>query len=93
MRPELIHDLACSLDQAHPLALHVFAAGDADGIEEGALVCPACGRWYAILEGVPHLVRDGLRLVEEELDLLERHRERLPAEAAQWKPFNLESDL
>lgn len=91
MKRKLLDLLCCPLDRAAPLELIVFAGGDE--IDEGALLCPHCGRWYAILDGIPHLVRDGLRHVEDELGLLARHRDRLPPGAADWKPFGPDADL
>jgi uncharacterized protein YbaR (Trm112 family) len=92
MRRDLLPLLCCPLDRAQPLAPHVFAA-EGDDVLEGALVCPACGRWFAVLDGVPHLVRDGLRHVEDELDLLARHAPRLPEGAAAWRPYGPGADL
>lgn len=94
MRADLVDLLCCPVDGEHPLALHVFEPRDGGAeVEAGALVCPRCGRWFAIMDGVPHLVRDGLRLVEEELEFLDRQRQRLPAEAGQWKPYGADADL
>lgn len=61
-------------------------------IEEGVISCPHCRRWYALMQGIPHLVRDGLRLVAEERDFLKRHQAHLQAEI--WEagiPLNLKS--
>ncbi len=46
-------------------------------IIEGILWCPQCKRWYPIHKGIPHLVRDGLRIAEIEDDFLRRHAEAL----------------
>jgi uncharacterized protein YbaR (Trm112 family) len=80
------------MDRAAPLALHAFAE-EAGDVIEGALVCPECERWFAILDGAPHLVRDGLRHVEDEMALLHRHAERLPADAPAWRPYGPGADL
>ncbi len=59
-------------------------------IVEGLLFCPECKRWFSILDEIPHLVRDELRLVERECELLEKYRDELPPEILETgKPFNL----
>ncbi|GAB4325997.1 MAG: hypothetical protein Kow0059_22260 [Candidatus Sumerlaeia bacterium] len=70
----------CPLDGAAPLRLTVLAAADDDDVEDGLLECPACKRVFPIAAGVPHLVRDGLRLPERERELAERHRQTLTPE-------------
>ncbi|MCX7766328.1 MAG: hypothetical protein N2246_06465, partial [Candidatus Sumerlaeia bacterium] len=61
-------------------------------IEEGVISCPQCGRWYAVMAGIPHLVRDGLRLVAEERDFLRRYQSCLSAEIYEsGVPVNLKS--
>jgi uncharacterized protein YbaR (Trm112 family) len=92
MRRQWLAKLCCPLDRAGPLTLHALAE-EGDEVLEGALLCPECGRWYAIMEGVPHLVRDGLRLVEDEMALLRKHAGRLPAGAGDWKPFGEGAEL
>jgi uncharacterized protein YbaR (Trm112 family) len=95
MKRELLPLLRCPMDRDAGLELIVFAetAGGAGAeVLEGALVCRACGRWHAILDGVPHLVRDGLRMAELEFDLLRRHAAKLPPEASAWKPYGPNAD-
>jgi len=61
---------------------------DRKEISEGILVCAGCGRWFAVREGIPDLVRDGLRLIDEEVAFLERRAERIPPEILEkGKPF------
>jgi SAM-dependent methyltransferase/uncharacterized protein YbaR (Trm112 family) len=61
-----------------------------EDVIEGVLVCPSCHRWFSIVQGIPILVRDGLRLEKEERALLERHAGRLPEEVtSRGKPINL----
>lgn len=92
MRRDLVEMLCCPRDQAAPLEL-LELESRGEEVVEGVLRCRQCGRWYAIMNGVAHLVRDGLRLVEDELEFLERHRAALPPEAAQWIPYGLDADL
>jgi uncharacterized protein YbaR (Trm112 family) len=77
MRTELLPLLACPVDHQAQLDLVVLEQSQ-DHIVEGILVCPACGRWFMITDGIAHLVRDGLRLEEQEFEFLARHRDRLP---------------
>lgn len=59
-------------------------------IEEGVIKCAGCRRWFAVLKGIPHLVRDGLRLIREEQALLRRHQARLSPEILnEGIPLNL----
>lgn len=81
-------------DEHHPIPSdHPLRESDPDGdreIVEAVLRCPDCARWYAVREGIPDLVRDGLRDTQEELGLLERHRDHLPADLLEeGPPFNL----
>lgn len=92
MKRDLLEILCCPVDQAAPLELLAFES-QGDEVAAGVLRCPACGRWFAVMNGIPHLVRDGLRLVEDELEFLEHHRASLPPEAAQWPPYGLDSEL
>ncbi len=58
-------------------------------VEEGVLYCPACGRWYPIIEGIPRLLPDELRNKEEDLAFLKRHKDKLPRYVLQGKPWGL----
>ena len=66
------------LNGSHPDEKEVCTPCRDREIEEGVLLCDHCGRWFAMFEGIPHLVRDALRLVGPEREFLRRHRERLP---------------
>lgn len=79
MRSDLVDILACPLDGHAPL--HCFpleATKDtSEEIMEGFLICPGCASAFAIVEGIPHLVRGGLRRAEYERGLFNRHTETL----------------
>jgi uncharacterized protein YbaR (Trm112 family) len=90
MRYSLLDIICCPVDRHTPLNLLVLEE-KADDIVSGILLCEQCGRWYAIMQGVPHLVRDGLRLVGDEAAFLEYFAKRLPDNARDWKPFGLEA--
>lgn len=67
------------------------AATDEREIVEGILRCPDCARWYAVRDGIPDVVRDGIREIDEEIEFLEHHRDRLPPEIAEsGAPINLQ---
>jgi 2-polyprenyl-6-hydroxyphenyl methylase/3-demethylubiquinone-9 3-methyltransferase len=64
-----------------------FVRAGAEWIE-AMLGCEGCGRWYRVEAGIPDLVRDELREVEDELRFLERHREAIgAARLAQLEPI------
>jgi len=46
-------------------------------VVSGVLVCPSCGRWFAVVEGVPQLLPDEARDFDAERALLSRFREKL----------------
>lgn len=92
MKRDLLPLLRCPFDRETALSLLALSESDAE-VLEGALVCPECRRWFAILDGVPHLVRDGLRLVELEMELLNKYSAQLPPEAAAWRPYGPGADL
>ena len=57
------------------------------------LLCNACGRWYPIRGGIPHLVRDGLRFQDEDLAFLNKYKDRLPSFVVEnGRPLNLSGD-
>lgn len=61
-------------------------------VEEGAIYCPSCGRWYPIIDSIPHMLPDYIREKEkqDELDFLERNKDRLPEKIVyKGKPHSL----
>jgi len=46
-------------------------------VVSGVLVCQKCGRWFAVVEGVPQLLPDEARDFDAERALLSRFREKL----------------
>lgn len=47
-------------------------------VDEGLLFCNKCGRWYPIIEEIPHMLPDDLRNRNEDLDFLKKYSNRLP---------------
>ncbi|MBE9391682.1 Trm112 family protein [Fervidicoccus fontis] len=64
-------------------------------IETGVLYCPGCGRWYPIINGIPHMLPDYIRKEEKNKDIefLKKYKDKLPEKI--WKkgmPYNLGED-
>lgn len=80
--------LACPMCKHHPLKLHVFE--EKEEIVEGLIVCPACNRWYPIVDEIPSMLPDELRSSEEDLSLLKKWKEKVPKRILEGgKPFSL----
>ena len=88
MKRRLMDILACPIDKYHPLELHVFE--EKDEIVSGMLICPQCGRFYPIIEEIPHMLPDELRERTEDIEFLKKWREKVPERILnEGKPFNL----
>lgn len=64
-------------------------------VDEGALYCRSCGRWYPVIDSIPHMLPDHLREREKsvELSFLERSKDRLPEKIVyRGKPHSLRAD-
>lgn len=46
-------------------------------IDIGILICESCGRWYPIEQGIPRMLPDELRDIEEDKAFIERYRNKL----------------
>lgn len=81
MLPDTLDLLQCPCcNDAAPLRVaHEFLRSGDEWVE-AMLACASCGRWFRVESGIPDLVRDELREVEDELRFLERHRDRIGAE-------------
>ncbi|HRR53800.1 MAG TPA: Trm112 family protein [Candidatus Methanomethylicus sp.] len=88
MKRRLMDILACPICKSHPLELLVFA--EKEEIDEGVLLCSGCGRWYPIIETIPHMLPDDLRDANEDRGFLERWRAVMPEVVLKsGKPFSL----
>ncbi|MCE4604358.1 MAG: Trm112 family protein [Aeropyrum sp.] len=47
-------------------------------IEEGVIVCPSCGRWYPIVDGIPVMMDDKYRDEERDREAAARLSPHLP---------------
>ncbi len=59
-------------------------------VEEGIILCDKCGRWYPIIETIPHMLPDDLREAKEDKAFLEKWKNKIPKKVLnEGKPFNL----
>jgi len=59
-------------------------------LREASLSCPNCGRWYPVMDSIPHMLPDELRKESEDLRFLERYKDRLPEKVVRrGLPFHL----
>ena len=88
MKRRLLDILACPICKHYPLELRVFV--EKEEIDEGILLCSKCGRWYPILETIPHMLPDDLRDEKEDTDFLVKWKKSIPeAVLKEGKPFNM----
>jgi uncharacterized protein YbaR (Trm112 family) len=87
LKKRLMDILACPIDKFYPLELHVFE--ERDEIVEGLITCPKCGRYYPIIDEIPHMLPDDLRERSEDLKFLEKWKMKVPEKILnEGKPFN-----
>jgi uncharacterized protein YbaR (Trm112 family) len=80
--------LACPIDKAYPLELHVFEEGDE--IVSGIIICSKCNRWYPIIDEIPHMLPDDLREEKEDVAFLRKWKEKIPQNTlTEGRPFKL----
>lgn len=80
--------LACPIDKAYPLELHVFEEGDE--ILSGIIICSKCNRWYPIIDEIPHMLPDDLREEKEDVAFLRKWKEKVPQNTlTEGRPFKL----
>jgi len=88
MKKRLLDILACPICKHHPLELKVFE--EKEEIDEGILLCTECGRWYPIIESIPHMLPDDLRDEKEDTNFLVKWKRLIPeAVLKEGKPFKL----
>ena len=92
MQGKLLDILACPIDGFFPLR-SISLVTEEEDILEGVLLCEKCGRWFPVRNGIPHLIRDGLRFVEEDRAFLQKFASRLPENlVSEAPPLNLSDD-
>ncbi|MCR6623175.1 MAG: Trm112 family protein [archaeon YNP-LCB-024-027] len=62
-------------------------------VDEGVLFCSKCGRWYPIIEEIPHMLPDDLRDKNSDLSFLKKYANVLPANIVlKGLPWNLSTN-
>ena len=88
MKRLMLDILACPIDKHYPLELFELQSGDE--IEEGALYCQKCGRYYPIIDGIPVMLPDELRERKRDTDFLGKWQGKLPDKVLrQGNPWHL----
>ena len=87
MKRKLLDILACPICKHYPLDLYAFE--EKEEIVEGLMTCDKCGRWYPIIDEIPHMLPDELRDGKDDVPFMRRWRERFPEKTLkEGKPFN-----
>lgn len=63
-------------------------------VVEGLIICEGCYRWYPVIDEIPHMLPDDLRVMDpdEELEFMRRWLNKFPEEILKsGKPFDEES--
>jgi len=90
LKRKLMDILACPIDKFYPLDLLVFE--EKEEITDGLITCSKCGRYYPIIDEIPHMLPDELREKDEDLSFLQKWKSKIPEKVLQeGKPFNLKS--
>ncbi|MBM1154755.1 Trm112 family protein, partial [archaeon] len=89
MRRWLLDYLACPYCKKE-LELIVLEQGpEEDLITTGVLYCKQCGRWYPIIDEIPHILPDDLRERDKDLDFLKKWKNELPSKiVTEGKPYS-----
>ncbi|QKQ99979.1 Trm112 family protein [Metallosphaera tengchongensis] len=59
-------------------------------VVEGILLCPACGRWYPIIDEIPRMLPDKLRKRDDDLKFLEKYKMKIPEKVLnEGLPYNI----
>lgn len=84
----MIDILACPIDKHYPLEL--LAVKEGREVDEGALHCESCSRFYPIIDGIPILLPDELRDKRQDMEFLKRNAGALPEKVARRaRPWHL----
>jgi uncharacterized protein YbaR (Trm112 family) len=105
MKPWLMDILACPVKECRSaLQLEVYEShikhiddDEFEEIEAALITCPKCGRWYPVIDGIPCMLPDDLRMSGkqniEETAFLKRWKKRIPSEILEkGVPFGLSTE-
>jgi uncharacterized protein YbaR (Trm112 family) len=77
MNKKMMDILVCPIDKQFPLEITEIKSKD-EVIIEGTLYCTKCDRFYPIIEEIPIMLPDELRDKKQDMDFLEKNKEKLP---------------
>jgi uncharacterized protein YbaR (Trm112 family) len=87
VKRKLLDILACPICKHYPLDLYVFE--EKEEIAEGLMTCSNCGRWYPIIDEIPHMLPDELRDGRDDIPFIQKWRAQFPEKTfREGKPFN-----
>lgn len=90
MKKSLMMDIiACPADKHYLLELFEVKS-NGDDVIDGALFCNKCNRFYLVVDEIPIMLPDDLRGKEQELDILENWKSKLPPKITdEGKPWHI----
>lgn len=89
MKKSMLDILACPIDKHYPLEL-VECKSKTEIVEEGALYCTKCSRFYPIIEEIPIMLPDELRDKKQDIEFLKNNKDKLPEKIIkQASPWHL----
>jgi uncharacterized protein YbaR (Trm112 family) len=62
-------------------------------IVTGVLICPKCGRWYPIVDGIPYMLPDEYRIKRVDREFISRFFEVIPKEVRSLMKIPKPEDL
>ena len=68
--------LACPVDGCETLTPHVFT-GTAESIADAVVVCPSCGGWFPVEEGIVDFLTGDLAYADDRARFWDRHEQEL----------------
>lgn len=77
MNKKMMDILVCPIDKQFPLEITEIKSKD-EVVIEGTLYCTKCDRFYPIIEEIPIMLPDELRDKKQDMDFLEKNKEKLP---------------
>ena len=89
MNKKMLDILACPMCKHHPLESFELDLKN-EIIEEGALFCVSCSRFYPIIDEIPIMLPDELRNKKQDLEFLKKNKDSLPEKiTAHGLPWHL----